>query len=90
MAAAALAAAGLTDALAGEGPFTLFAPDNAAFAALPADDLAALLADPEQLAQVLLYHVSEGQALTAADLAEGELRHDAGRRRLPSRLPMAR
>ena len=71
--AAAVEAAGLGEALAGEGPFTLFAPDNAAFAALPADDLAALLADPEQLAQVLLYHVSEGQALTAADIAEGDL-----------------
>jgi uncharacterized surface protein with fasciclin (FAS1) repeats len=71
--AAAVEAAGLGEALAGEGPFTLFAPDNAAFAALPADDLAALLAAPEQLAQVLLYHVSEGQALTSADIAEGEL-----------------
>ena len=71
--AAALAAANLTDALAGEGPFTLFAPTDAAFAALPAGALETLLADPEQLAQVLLYHVVDGQALAAADLLDGEL-----------------
>ncbi|HAJ38352.1 MAG TPA: hypothetical protein DCL15_22000, partial [Chloroflexi bacterium] len=71
--AAALATADLSDALAGPGPFTIFAPDNDAFAALPADDLATLLADPEQLAQVLLYHVVDGQALTVNELATGEL-----------------
>jgi len=71
--ATALDAASLSDALAGAGPFTLFAPTNAAFAALPAGALESLLADPEQLTQVLLYHVIDGQALTAADIAEGEL-----------------
>jgi uncharacterized surface protein with fasciclin (FAS1) repeats len=71
--AAAVEAAGLVDILTSEGPFTIFAPTNDAFRALPADDLTALLADPEQLAQVLLYHVSEGQAATTADLVEGEL-----------------
>jgi uncharacterized surface protein with fasciclin (FAS1) repeats len=54
---AAVAAAGLEDALGSEGPFTLFAPSDDAFAALPAGDLDALLADPDQLAAVLQYHV---------------------------------
>ena len=71
--ATALTTANLTDALAGKGPFTIFAPTNAAFAALPADTLAGLLADPSQLAQVLLYHVIDGQAIASADLTEGEL-----------------
>ncbi|MBE2236881.1 MAG: fasciclin domain-containing protein [Caldilineaceae bacterium] len=71
--ATALDAAGLSDVLAGAGPFTLFAPTDAAFAALPAGALESLLADPEQLTQVLLYHVIDGQALTAADIAEGDL-----------------
>ena len=43
---AAVGAAGLVDTLNGEGPFTIFAPANSAFAKLPAGDLDALLADP--------------------------------------------
>ena len=48
--------AGLADTLTGPGPFTIFAPTNAAFAALPADLVAAVTADTELLKSVLLYH----------------------------------
>jgi hypothetical protein len=54
---AAVEAAGLVDTLKGEGPFTVFAPTDAAFAALPEGALDDLLADPEALAAVLTYHV---------------------------------
>jgi len=64
---AAVEAAGLTDVLKGDGPFTVFAPTDAAFAAVPADALAALLDDPQALAAVLTYHVVPGE-LRAADL----------------------
>jgi uncharacterized surface protein with fasciclin (FAS1) repeats len=67
--AAAIEAAGLTDTLNGEGPFTIFAPSNEAFAAIPQTDLDALLADPEQLTSILSYHVIDGESLSAADLA---------------------
>jgi uncharacterized surface protein with fasciclin (FAS1) repeats len=59
--------AGLEDALRGVGPFTVFAPTNAAFAALPAGTLEALLADPMgQLQQILLYHVLSDKVLAEA------------------------
>ncbi|CAM2070057.1 Fasciclin domain-containing protein [Sulfidibacter corallicola] len=58
-------AAGLVDALRGDGPLTVFAPTDDAFAALPAGTLDALLADPEALADILLYHVVSGQVLAA-------------------------
>ncbi len=67
--AAALEAAELVEALQGEGPFTVFAPTDDAFAALPEGSLEALLADPAALANVLLYHVVEGKVM-AADVAE--------------------
>ena len=58
-------AAGLDDDLSGAGPFTLFAPTDAAIAALPSDLVDALLADPTgALADVLLYHVVGGVAST--------------------------
>lgn len=66
---AAVSAAGLVDTLAGDGPFTVFAPTNEAFAALPAGTVEDLL-KPEnidQLTQILTYHVVSGQA-NAADL----------------------
>jgi uncharacterized surface protein with fasciclin (FAS1) repeats len=66
---AALQAAGLVDALNGEGPLTIFAPSNEAFAAIPQTDLDAILADTEQLTSILGYHVVEGESLSAADLA---------------------
>ena len=62
---AAVQAAGLEDTLRGAGPFTVFAPTDAAFAALPAGTLEALLADPDTLADILLYHVVAGEVLAA-------------------------
>lgn len=61
----AVQAAGLEATLRGPGPFTVFAPTDAAFAALPAGTLEALLADPETLADILLYHVVAGEVLAA-------------------------
>jgi uncharacterized surface protein with fasciclin (FAS1) repeats len=57
----AATAAGLVETLQGPGPFTVFAPSDEAFAALPAGALDKLLADPEALKQVLLYHVVSGK-----------------------------
>lgn len=65
---AALEAADLKATLSGEGPFTVLAPTDAAFAALPEGALDALLADPAKLAEVLTLHVVSGKAL-AADVA---------------------
>ena len=67
---AAVTQAGLVDTLNGPGPFTIFAPIDDAFAAIPETDLAALLADNTALTDVLTYHVVSGEALRAADLAE--------------------
>ncbi|AWN23454.1 hypothetical protein DKM44_09630 [Deinococcus irradiatisoli] len=75
---AAVKAAGLVDTLNGDGPFTVFAPTNAAFAKIPADQLNALLNDPAKLKAVLLYHVVSGKVLaadvvtmTSADTVQG-------------------
>ena len=69
----AVVAAGLADDLSGEGPFTVFAPTDAAIAALPAGALDALLADPTgALAEVLLYHVV-GAAALSTDLSDGQM-----------------
>ena len=65
----AVQAAGLADTLNGEGPFTVFAPNNEAFAAIPPADLDGILANTEWLTTILLYHVVIGQSLSAADLA---------------------
>jgi uncharacterized surface protein with fasciclin (FAS1) repeats len=65
---AAASAAGLADELATGGPYTLFAPTDAAFAALPAGTVDALLADRAALRAVLLYHVVEGR-VTAGQAA---------------------
>jgi transforming growth factor-beta-induced protein len=68
---AAVQAAGLVDTLNGEGPFTIFAPANSAFAKIPADQLDALLADPTgDLTSILTLHVVAGERLSSADLAE--------------------
>lgn len=61
--------AGLVDTLNGAGPFTIFAPTNDAFAALPPADLQAVLADKDLLTSILTYHVVAGESLTASDLA---------------------
>lgn len=61
----ALKAAGLVDTLSGNGPFTVFAPTDDAFAALPEGALQNLLENPEQLASVLTLHVVAGKAKAA-------------------------
>ncbi|MET0696478.1 MAG: fasciclin domain-containing protein [Acidimicrobiia bacterium] len=68
---AAVEAAGLVETLKGEGPFTVFAPTDEAFEALDEETLNSLLADPEALSQVLLYHVVPGQ-VTADQVVELE------------------
>jgi uncharacterized surface protein with fasciclin (FAS1) repeats len=70
--AAALTAAGLVDTLKGEGPFTVFAPTDAAFAALPAGTVEDLLKpeNKDKLVAVLTYHVVAGKVMSA-DLTEG-------------------
>jgi transforming growth factor-beta-induced protein len=62
---AAVQAAGLVETLQGDGPFTVFAPTDEAFAALPEGTLESLLADPEALAEILTYHVVSGKVLAA-------------------------
>ena len=76
---AAATAADLVSVLQGDGPFTVFAPTDEAFAAIPAADLQALLDDKEALQKVLLYHVVPGKvaavdvvALTEAETAAGQ------------------
>jgi uncharacterized surface protein with fasciclin (FAS1) repeats len=61
----AVKAAGLVDTLKSEGPFTVFAPTDAAFAKVPAATLNALLADKAALANVLTYHVVAGKVMAA-------------------------
>lgn len=67
---AAVQAAGLEETLRGDGPFTVFAPTDEAFNALPEGTLDALLADPEgDLTEILTYHVVDGE-VPAADVLE--------------------
>lgn len=61
----ALKEAGLVDTLRGNGPFTVFAPSDEAFAKIPADQLNALLADKEKLTAVLTYHVVPGKVMAS-------------------------
>lgn len=61
----AVKAAGLVETLKGEGPFTVFAPTDAAFAKVPKETLNALLADKAALANVLTYHVVAGKVMAA-------------------------
>src|SRR4051795_4676043 len=61
--ARALQAAGLVDTLKGPGPFTVFAPTDAAFAKLPPGTVEGLLANPARLTAVLTYHVVPGRVL---------------------------
>jgi len=69
---AAVIAAGLADALSGDGPFTVFAPTDAAFDALPAGTVAALLNDIPTLTAILTYHVVGAKALST-DLSDGQV-----------------
>ena len=70
---AAVTAADLVETLSGDGPFTVFAPTNDAFSALPAGTVDTLLepANREQLTSVLTFHVVAGKLL-AADLSDGQ------------------
>ena len=69
----ALKKANLVDALNGKGPFTVFAPTNEAFNNLPQGILQKLLANPDQLKQVLLYHVLSSK-LTCDKVKPGDLK----------------
>ncbi len=71
---AAVTAADLVETLSGEGPFTVFAPTDAAFAALPAGVLDALLLPENKavLAQILTYHVVSGKVM-AADVTDSDV-----------------
>lgn len=76
---AALSAADLVETLSGEGPFTVFAPTDAAFAALPDGTVEALLDDIPTLTDILLYHVVAGEVpaedvvtLTQAETVQGQ------------------
>ena len=71
--AVALEKAGLIDTLKGKGPFTVFAPTDAAFAKVPKADLDALLADKSKLAAVLTYHVVPGNVM-AKDVKSGKVK----------------
>ena len=67
--AKALTEAGLVDTLKGNGPFTVFAPTDDAFAKLPKGTVEALLQDKKKLTAILTYHVIAGKVL-AADAAK--------------------
>ena len=69
----ALKAAGLVDTLKGPGPFTVFAPTDAAFAKVPKAQLDALLADKARLTKVLTYHVVPGRVM-AKDVKAGKVK----------------
>ena len=67
--ATALTEAGLVDALKGDGPFTVFAPNDEAFKKLPKGTLESLLKDKEALKKILLYHVVSGN-VSAKDVVK--------------------
>lgn len=69
----AIKTANLVDTLKGKGPFTVFAPTDAAFAKLPAGTVEALLNDKAKLTQVLTYHVVSGEMDSAAVLQKKDL-----------------
>ena len=70
---AAVQAAGLVDALKGEGPLTVFAPDDDAFAKLPEGTVEGLLEDIPALKNILLYHVAAGKVMAADVLGMSEI-----------------
>ena len=72
-----IAEAGLTDTLAGAGPFTVFAPSDEAFKAVPAKTMAELAANKELLRSVLTYHVVPGKVM-AADVKTGNVKSVQG------------
>ncbi len=60
----AVTKAGLVETLSGDGPFTVFAPTNEAFAKIPKDQLDAILADQAKLKSILTFHVLSGKVLS--------------------------
>jgi uncharacterized surface protein with fasciclin (FAS1) repeats len=72
-----LAATGLTDTLRSAGPYTLFAPTDAAFGKLAAGTVEALRQDVPRLKSILLYHVAAGR-IAARDVKSGDLKTLAG------------
>ena len=68
---AAVKAAGLVETLQGAGPFTVFAPTDAAYAKLPKGTVEALLKDKEKLAAILTYHVVSGKVMAADIIRSG-------------------
>jgi uncharacterized surface protein with fasciclin (FAS1) repeats len=72
----AVEAAGLGETLADGGPFTVFAPTDEAFAALPPETVSGLLADPPTLAQVLTYHILPGR------ITSTQITHDSKQKTL--------
>ena len=69
--------AGLTDTLKGAGPFTVFAPSDDAFKAVPANTMAELAANKDRLAAVLKFHVVPGKVM-AADVKTGNVKSVQG------------
>jgi uncharacterized surface protein with fasciclin (FAS1) repeats len=63
----AVEAAGLTDTLSGQGPFTVFAPTNGAFSQIPQDQMNSILGNKEMLTSILKHHVVSGKMM-ASDL----------------------
>jgi uncharacterized surface protein with fasciclin (FAS1) repeats len=72
-----IADAGLTDTLAGAGPYTVFAPSDEAFKAVPAKTMAELAANKELLRSVLTFHVVPGKVM-AADVKTGNVKSVQG------------
>jgi uncharacterized surface protein with fasciclin (FAS1) repeats len=70
---AAAKAAGLVETLKSPGPFTVFAPNDAAFAKLPPGTVEALLQDKAKLASILTYHVVAGKVM-AKDVKAGDVK----------------
>lgn len=73
----AVTAAGLVDTLKGKGPYTVFAPSDAAFAKIPKADLDALLADKAKLSAVLLAHVVPAKVMST-DIKAGQVKTAGG------------
>ncbi|MBS2004013.1 MAG: fasciclin domain-containing protein [Cyanobacteria bacterium SZAS LIN-5] len=71
---AAVTAAELVDTLSGEGPFTVFAPSDEAFAKLPEGTVESLLKDKEKLSAILTYHVVAGKHLAAEVSKKGSIK----------------
>jgi uncharacterized surface protein with fasciclin (FAS1) repeats len=74
----AVETAGLKDTLKGPGPFTVFAPNDEAFAKLPKGELDKLLKNKKKLAEVLNYHVVSGAAVKSSEITAAPIKTVAG------------